>query len=177
MVNFWWLAHGSAASEGGFGLNLDIFETNIINLVIVIGVLVYFGRNVLGKILAERRESIESAIAEAEKRQKDAAAALAEQQQKLTQAHAEANRIRAEAETRAKAAKEVILAQAKKDVERLQAEAVQDLSASQERAIAELRQRVTAMALQNVESQLKTQLDESKQQQLVDRSIALLGGG
>jgi F-type H+-transporting ATPase subunit b len=177
MGNFWLLAHAEAASEGGFGLNLDLFETNIINLVIVIGVLVYFGRGVLGKILAERRENIESSIAEAEKRQKDAAAALAEQQQKLAQAQAEANRIRAEAETKAKTAKEAILAQSKKDIERLQAEAVQDLTASQERAIAQLRQRVTAMALENVENQLKTQLDEAKQQKLVDRSIALLGGG
>jgi F-type H+-transporting ATPase subunit b len=176
MGNFWLLAHAEAASIGGFGLNLDIFETNIINLAIVIGVLVYFGRGVLGKILAERRDSIKSAIAQAEKRQKDAAAALAEQQQKLAQAQAEADRIRAEAKTKAQAAKEVILAQAKKDVERLQAEAVQDLSAAQERAIAEVRQRVTAMALQDVENQLKTQLDEGKQQKLVDRSIALLGG-
>jgi F-type H+-transporting ATPase subunit b len=177
MGNFWLLAHAEAASEGGFGLNLDIFETNIINLVIVIGVLVYFGRGVLGKILAERRETIASTIAEAEKRQKDAAAALAEKQQLLGEAQAEANRIRAEAETKAQAAKEVILAQAKKDIERLQAEAVQDLSAAQERAIAELRQLTTAMALQNVENQLKTQLDEGKQHKLIDRSIALLGGG
>ena len=28
------------ASEGGFGINLNLFETNLINLVIVIGVLV-----------------------------------------------------------------------------------------------------------------------------------------
>jgi len=177
MGNFWLLAHAEAASESGFGLNLDILETNVINLVIVIGVLVYFGRGVLGKILAERRESIASAIADAEKRQKDAAAALAEQQQKLAQAQAQADQIRAEAQTKAQAAKEAILAQAKKDVERLQAEAVQDLSAAQERAMADLRQRVTVMALQNVENQLKTQLDEAKQQKLVDRSIALLGGG
>ena len=174
MGNFWLLAHAEAA---GFGLNLDIFETNLINLAIVIGVLVYFGRQVLGKILTERSENIESAIADAEKRQKDAAAALAEQQQKLAEAQAEANRIRAEAETKAKAAKEVILAQAKKDVERLQAEAVQDLSSAQDRAIAELRQRATQMALQKAESHLKTQLDEGKQQKLIDRSIALLGGG
>lgn len=177
MSNFWLLAHESAASEGGFGLNLDIFETNIVNLIIVIGVLVYFGRGVLGKILAERRETIAAMIAEAEQRQKDAAAALAEKQQLLGEAQAEANRIRAEAETKAQAAKEAILAQAKKDIERLQAEAVQDLSAAQERAIAELRQQVTAMALQKVENELKTQLDSGKQQKLIDRSIALLGGG
>ncbi|MEM1254426.1 MAG: F0F1 ATP synthase subunit B, partial [Cyanobacteria bacterium P01_H01_bin.21] len=32
-----------ASEEGGFGLNFDILETNLINLVIIIGVLVYFG--------------------------------------------------------------------------------------------------------------------------------------
>lgn len=28
----------------GFGINTDIFETNILNLSVVIGVLVYYGR-------------------------------------------------------------------------------------------------------------------------------------
>ncbi|MGL6132625.1 MAG: F0F1 ATP synthase subunit B, partial [Prochlorococcaceae cyanobacterium] len=30
------------ANQGGFGLKLNLFETNLINLVIVIGVLVWF---------------------------------------------------------------------------------------------------------------------------------------
>lgn len=29
---------------GGFGINTDIFETNVLNLSVVIGVLVYYGR-------------------------------------------------------------------------------------------------------------------------------------
>ncbi|WP_233258348.1 F0F1 ATP synthase subunit B [[Phormidium] sp. ETS-05] len=177
MVSFWLLAHAEAAAEHGFGLNPDLLETNIFNLVIVIGVLFYFGRQVVGNILSERRSRIETAIGEAEKRQKDAAAALAAQQQKLTQAQAEAERIKAEAAQRAATAKEAILAQAKADVERLRSEAVQDLSAARERAIAEVRARVTAMALERVEGQLKSQLDEGKQQKLVDRSIASIGGG
>ena len=101
-----------ASREGGFGFNFDVLETNLINLVIIIAVLFYFGRGFLGKILTERRSSIEQAILEAEKRQKDAAAALAEQQQKLTQAQAEAERIRTASEETAKKAKEAILAQA-----------------------------------------------------------------
>ncbi|NJK69970.1 MAG: F0F1 ATP synthase subunit B, partial [Microcoleus sp. SU_5_3] len=32
-----------ASREGGFGLNFDILETNLINLSIVIGLLFYFG--------------------------------------------------------------------------------------------------------------------------------------
>ncbi|PSB39964.1 ATP synthase F0 subunit B [filamentous cyanobacterium Phorm 46] len=165
-----------ASREGGFGFNFDILETNLINLVIIIAVLFYFGRGFLGKILTERRSSIEAAILEAEKRQKDAAAALAEQQQKLTQAQAEAERIRAAAEQTAVKAKEAILAQAAQDVERMKATAGQELEAEQERAIAQLRSAVVSLALERVESQLKTSLDDSAQNQLIDRSIALVGG-
>ncbi len=166
-----------AAEKGGFGLNFDILETNLINLAILIGILVYFGRNVLTNTLAERRSRIEQAIREAEERQRSAAGALAEQQQKLAQAQAEAERIRKEAEQNAQKAKEAILAKAAEDVEKLKQTAVQDLNTERERAIAELRQRVAAMAMQRVESQLQSVLDESAQQQLIDRSIASVGGG
>ncbi len=165
-----------ASREGGFGFNFDVLETNLINLVIIIAVLFYFGRGFLGKILTERRSGIEQAILEAEKRQKDAAAALAEQQQKLTQAQAEAERIRTAAEQTAVKAKEAILAQAAQDVERMKATAGQELEAEQERAIAQLRSAVVSLALERVESQLKTSLDDNAQNQLIDRSIALVGG-
>ena len=165
-----------ASREGGFGFNFDVLETNLINLVIIIAVLFYFGRDFLGKILTERRSGIEQAILEAEKRQKDAAAALAEQQQRLTQAQAEAERIRTASEETAKKAKEAILAQAAQDVERMKATAGQELEAEQERAIAQLRSAVVSLALERVESQLKTSLDDSAQNQLIDRSIALVGG-
>ena len=165
-----------ASREGGFGFNFDVLETNLINLVIIIAVLFYFGRGFLGKILTERRSGIEAAILEAEKRQKDAAAALAEQQQKLTQAQAEAERIRTAAEQTAVKAKEAILAQAAQDVERMKATAGQELEAEQERAIAQLRSAVVSLALERVESQLKTSLDDNAQNQLIDRSIALVGG-
>ncbi len=175
------VAH-SAASElaeaeghGGFGLNLDILGSNVINLAILIGVLVYFGRGVLGNVLRERRSRIETAIKEAEQRQKEAAAALSDVQQKLTQAQSEAERIRSGAQANAQTAREAILAKAAHDVDRMKETAVQDLNNETERAIAELRQRVAAMAMQRVESQLKSHLDESTQQQLIDRSIALLG--
>ncbi len=83
------------AAEEGFGLNLNILQTNLINLAVVLGVVFYFGRNILGKTLQERQSNIEAALQEAEQKQKQAAAGLAEQQQKLDQAQAEAQRIRA----------------------------------------------------------------------------------
>ncbi len=163
-------------SAGGFGLNLDILETNIINLAILIGVLFYFGRKVVGNTLSERRSNIETAIQEAEERLKQAQAAVFEAQQKLTAAQKEAQQIRQAAEENAQAVREAILAKAAQDVQRLKEIAARDLNAEKERAIAQLRQQIVAMALQKAESELRSGISDSVQQQLIDRSIALLGG-
>jgi len=168
------LAEG--AGTGGFGLNLDIFETNLINLAILIGVLVYFGRGFLTKTLTERRTNIETEISEADASAKKAAASLSEAQQNLTQAQAEAQRIRQAAVGSAESAREAILARAKQDVDRLRETATADLNTETERAVAQLRQRVAAMALEKVESQLRGGgVDSNAQQRLIEGSIAMIG--
>ncbi len=175
MVNVLWLAT-EASVEEGFGLNLDILDTNLINLTILIGVLLYFGRGFVGKILSERRVTIEQAIKEVEQRQQETAAALAEQQQTLTQAQAEAEKIIATAETRAQEVKQRIALQTEKDVERMKATANQEMDSERDKAIAQLRSIVASKALAKVESQIQETLDENAQQQLIDRSLGLLGG-
>lgn len=169
-------ASAEAEESHGFGLNPDILESNLINLVIIIGVLIYFGRGFLGKTLTERRSQIEIAITDAEKRKKEAAAALADQQQKLAQAQTEATRIRATAEDNAKLAREAILVQAEQDIERMKETAAQDLATQQERITRELRQRIAALAMERAESQLRSDVKDNAQQQLLDRSITMLGG-
>ncbi|ASC72343.1 ATP synthase subunit b [Halomicronema hongdechloris C2206] len=166
-----------ATEEGGLGLNFDILETNLINLAIVIGILVYFGRKFLGNTLSQRRASIEEAITEAEQRKQKASAALAEQQQRLAQAKAEARQILAKAEESAAKARETILAEAQEDIERMKANAARDLTSQQERVLQELRQRVVALAMEQVEAELPHRLDADYQRRLIDRSIALLTGG
>ncbi|MBH8560956.1 F0F1 ATP synthase subunit B [Nostoc sp. CENA67] len=168
------LAEGAA--EGGFGLNLDILETNLINLAILIGILFYFGRKVLSNILSERKSNIATAIQEAEGRLKEAQIALSQAQEQLTQAQAEAQRIRKAAEENAQKAKEATLAKAAQDVERLKQTAAADLNTERERALAELRQRVAALALQKVESELRAGIADDVQQAIIERSIAQVGG-
>ncbi len=164
------------AEGGGFGLNFDILETNLINLSIVIALLVYFGRGFLKNLLGERKASIEQALNEIEQRKKKASAALADQQQKLAQAQAEAAKIRASATAAAEKTRAEILARAEQDVARMRETAAADLNADQERVINELRQRIAALAIQQAESELPSRLNQDNQQQLVDRSISLLGG-
>lgn len=170
MSNILYLAH-----EGGWGLNFNIFETNLINLGILVGLLLYFGPKFISKALDERRARIEGEIKEAEGRASDAAASLADAQQKLARAQAEAENIRKAAEETAKAAKDKVLAQGKAEIERLRSGAARDTQTEQDRAIAELRDRVTALALERVEARLQEVLDDSAQSQLIDRSIAQFG--
>jgi len=170
----WLLA---TAEEGGLGLNLNILETNLINLVIVITVLIYFGRKFLGKTLSGRQAAIEQAISDAEERRSKAAAELAEQQQNLAQAQKKAKDILAQAEETAAKAKATILAQADADVERMKATAAQDLSSQEVKVMRELQQRIAELAIAKAEAELPGRLDAGIQQQLVDSSIALLEGG
>jgi F-type H+-transporting ATPase subunit b len=65
------------ASHGGFGLNLNPFETNIINLAIVIVGLWKFLPGFLGSILSRRREAILQDLRDAEERLNAATSALA----------------------------------------------------------------------------------------------------
>jgi F-type H+-transporting ATPase subunit b len=177
--HFWLVAAAAELAEpaeGGFGFQFDLLESNIINLAIVIGVVVYFGKGFLSKTLGDRKATIATAIQEAEQRKKQAAEALALEQQKLAQAQQEAQRIRAASQTNASAAKAEILAKAAQEIERIRAAAAQDGSASQDRVVRELQQQTVAKALQQVERELQSRLsNDDAQRALVDRSIALLG--
>ena len=174
MIRNFVLLASEAGEHSGFGINSDILETNLINLVIVIGLLIYAGRGFLGKILSARLESIQSAISDAEQRQKDAADKLALQQGKLAQAKTEADNLRKQAEADAKHAADVILATVDADIARLREAADQEISTEQERVIVQLRQQVAEKALASVQSYFDRGLSESTQVELIDRSIALL---
>ena len=171
MTSVWLLA----SEEGGFGFNFDILETNLINLAIVIGVLIYFGSKFLGNTLASRRASIEEAIKDAERRQREATASLAEQQQNLAQAQFKAKEIIETAKQNAGKVREDLLAQAQADIERMRAAAAQDMTSQQERVMRELRQRIAELSIARVESELPNRLTADVQSRLIDKSIALLG--
>ena len=162
--------------EGGFGLNLDILDTNLINLLILIGVLYFYGSKIVGNILSERREKIARQLAEIEEKKEKAAATLAEEEKKLAEAKQTATKIVKDAKANAEKVKAAILADGDKEVERLKTSAAADLSSEEARAIADLKQRVATLALEKVESQLPQMLDDSAQTTLIDRSIAQLGG-
>lgn len=165
------------AEHSGFGINKDILQTNLINIVIILAILIYAGRGFLGKILSQRLESIETAIQDAETRKLKAAERLADSQKKLAEVQAECDRLRLQAEADAKSAGDTILSTIAADVERLKAAATQELATEQDRAILQLRQQVVQKSLVQVKAYFDRGLSEATQQELIDRSIGLLVSG
>ncbi len=170
-------AEMAEAEAKGFGLNFDILETNLVNLVIVIGLLFYFLKGALTKTLSERATAIEQALSEAERKQAETAKQLAAEQVKLKSAQAEAAKIVQQAEADAVRAREAILAKGKADVATMKAAAAADMGAEEAKVMAQLRQRIADLAMQQAGATLPGRLDGDKQQRLIDRSISMLGGG
>jgi len=74
------------AENEGIGLNLDILETGLINIIVLVRILVYTGRDFLGSLLEERKTNIVKGVQDAEDRLNEAERRLSEAQKQLSQA-------------------------------------------------------------------------------------------
>ena len=73
------------AGGESIGLNLDILETGLINVLILVGILVYTGKDFLGSLLEERKTNIVQGVQDAEDRLNEANRRLDEAQKQLSQ--------------------------------------------------------------------------------------------
>jgi F-type H+-transporting ATPase subunit b len=158
----------------GFGLNTNLFDTNIINLVIVIGVLVWFLRGFLGGILERRREAILADLKDADERLLIAAKALEEGEKELSQAQATAERILAEGKQRAQAIREESERRTVVEMARIKEDAVANLNAEAARVIESLRLETARAAVEKALEALPGRLDDQSRARLIDRSIEAL---
>lgn len=85
----------------GFGINTNIFETNVINLAAVVAVVVSFVGNNLKALLEERKQTILSNLQEASQRAAEAEERLAQAKAQLELAKKKAKEIRDEGIVRA----------------------------------------------------------------------------
>ena len=69
----------------GISLNTDILETGLINILALLGILIYTGRDFLGSLLEERRTTIVNGVQDAEDRLSEAQKRLVEAQNQLNQ--------------------------------------------------------------------------------------------
>lgn len=163
------------ANHGGFGLNLNLFETNIVNLAIVIFGLYKFLPNFLGSILERRRAIILADLKDAEERLASATTALAQAQQDLAAAQQKAEQIRADGKVRAEA---IRLESEKRTIEemaRVKQGAAADLDAEAARVSNQLRREAARLAIEKALASLPGKLSADAQAKLVNQSIQSLG--
>jgi len=163
------------ANHGGFGLNLNLFETNIVNLAIVIFGLYKFLPNFLGSILERRRAIILADLKDAEERLATATSSLAQAQQDLAAAQQKAEQIRADGKVRAEA---IRLESEKRTIEemaRVKQGAAADLDAEAARVSNQLRREAARLAIEKALATLPGKLSADAQAKLVNQSIQSLG--
>ena len=159
----------------GFGLNLNLFETNIINLAVVVFGLYKFLPSFLGGMLERRRSGILADLKDAEDRLKEATSSLSKAKQELASAEEKAVKIRSDCKVRAEA---IRLESEKRTVEemaRIKQGAVSDLNAEASRVSAQLRREAAMLAIEKALSTLPGKLDEDAQAKLIRQSIKNLG--
>ena len=84
------------AESEGITINLDILETGLINIIALVGILIYVGRDFLGSSLEARKSDIVTGVQDAEERLNEANTRLTEAQKQLTQANVVIAEIRSE---------------------------------------------------------------------------------
>ena len=162
------------ASEG-FGLNLNLFETNIINLAVVIFGLYKFLPGFIGKILEKRRSTILTDLNDAEERLTQAKNSLSKAKEELASAKQKAEKIRNDCKARAEA---IRLESEKRTVEemaRIKQGAASDLNAEAARVTSQLRKEAAALAIEKALAMLPKKLDSNAQDDFLKQSIKNIG--
>ena len=155
--------------------NPDIFESNIINISLLLGGILYLGSSALSERLSERQEKIIGAIQEAEERLQQADTRLAEGEKQLEQAQLVIESIKTDAETTARRVKSEILTDGKAEIERLTSSAKAQIGTIEARVRKQISEYVVTLALKRVTLQLEGKLNSNLQQQILDRNISNLG--
>nr|YP_010257632.1 ATP synthase CF0 subunit I [Caladium bicolor]YP_010574011.1 CF0 subunit I [Caladium humboldtii]QVY58616.1 ATP synthase CF0 subunit I [Caladium bicolor]UZH93769.1 CF0 subunit I [Caladium bicolor]UZH93855.1 CF0 subunit I [Caladium humboldtii] len=166
---------GHWPSAGGFGFNTDILATNPINLSVVLGVLIYFGKGVLNDLLDNRKQRILSTIRNSEELRKGAIEQLEKARARLRKVETEANEYRVNGYSEIEREKENLINATCDSLERLENYKNETLLFEQQRAINQVRQRVFQQALQGALGTLNSRLTSELHFRTISANIGILG--
>lgn len=156
------------ASEGGNTFNWRYVFEHTVNLVILLGVLVYFLKDSVRNFLVERKGSISSEIDHAQKTITEAKSKYEEYAEKLKGIEREISDIKESIVKQGQAEREEILRQASLASENIKKEAQETIKFESERAKQEIQSEVVTLALAIAEKVIKENLSESDKQRFVE---------
>nr|YP_010043199.1 ATP synthase CF0 B subunit [Corydalis shensiana]QPC56959.1 ATP synthase CF0 B subunit [Corydalis shensiana] len=165
---------GYSPAAGSFGLNTDIFATNPINLSVVLGVLIFFGKGVLSDLLDNRKQRILSTIRNSEELRGGAIEQLEKARIHLGKVETEADEYRVNGYSEIEQAKWTLINSTSKNLEQLENSKNQTIQFEQQRAINQVRQRVFQQALQGALGTLNSCLNSELHLRTVSANIGML---
>nr|YP_009650458.1 ATP synthase CF0 subunit I [Stellera chamaejasme]QCF39749.1 ATP synthase CF0 subunit I [Stellera chamaejasme]QOJ46074.1 ATP synthase CF0 subunit I [Stellera chamaejasme f. chrysantha] len=166
---------GHWPSAGSFGFNTDIFATNPINLSVVLGVLIFFGKGVLSDLLDNRKQKILNTIRNSEELRRRAVEQLEKAQARLRKVEMEADQFRVNGYSEIEREKLNLINSTYKILEQLENYKNETILFEQERTINQVRQRVFQQALQGALGTLNSCLNNELHLRTISANIAMFG--
>nr|YP_010984082.1 ATP synthase CF0 subunit I [Deutzia paniculata]WOK77562.1 ATP synthase CF0 subunit I [Deutzia paniculata] len=167
------LAHWPFA--GSFGFNTDILATNPINLSVVIGVLIFFGKGVLSDLLDNRKQRILNTIRNSEELRGRAIEQLEKARARLQKVEKEADQFRVNGYSEIEREKLNLINSTYKTLEQLENYKNETIHFEQQRAINQVRQRVFQQALQGALGTLNSCLNNELHLRTISANIGMFG--
>jgi F-type H+-transporting ATPase subunit b len=158
--------------EGGSALE---FVWHLVNLALLLGVLVYFGRAPIRRFFAERRRRVRDELEGSARLLAEAEGRLADWQGRLARLDAEIAELGIASRRLAEAQREQILADARAGVERLRRDAAAAIEQELRRARTALREEASDLAIGMAERLLRERVDDSDRARLVDEFVERVG--
>jgi F-type H+-transporting ATPase subunit b len=135
------------AEEEGISLNFDILETGLLNILALVAILIYAGRDFLGSLLEERKNTIVKSVQDAEDRLNEAQKRLSEAEKQLNQANLVVNEIKAETTATKKLLLQSDSYQAKKDLKIRFERALATFRSKERQIFLEIKQQIVSLVL------------------------------
>jgi F-type H+-transporting ATPase subunit b len=162
-----------AAEGGSSGLVINGFWiiVALLNFVVLYTILQLYAFGPLSRMLAERRERIETGLRDAEQARRDRESAEQERVAALNEARREANEILNRAQRVAQESRDADIAATREELERMRVRATSDIDAEKERAIADLRAEVADLALAAAGKVVGESMTDTRQRRLVEEFL------
>ena len=135
------------AEQEGIGLNLDILETGLLNILALLAILIYTGRDFLGSLLEERKTTIVKGVQDAEDRLNEAQNRLSEAEKQLNQANFVISEIKNETIATKKVLLESDAYAAKKDLKVRFERALATFRSKERQIFLEIKQQIISLVL------------------------------
>nr|YP_009264594.1 ATP synthase CF0 B subunit [Hunga gerontogea]ANJ18919.1 ATP synthase CF0 B subunit [Hunga gerontogea] len=169
------VSFGHWPSAGSFGFNTDILATNLINLSVVLGVLIFFGKGVLSDLLDNRKQRILNTIRNSEELRNGTIKQLEEARGRLQKVEIEADQFRVNGYSEIEREKWNLINSTYKTLDQLENYKNETIHFEQQRAINKVRQRVFQQALEGALGTLNSCLTDELHLRTISANIGMFG--